>query len=430
MTRAAAPAPGRKPIWVDLSELVFTWNPAVQYYGVARTVIEIGYEMRRLDPSVRFAIYSPGHRGFFEVFPKFGTEARNGLIDLSLPKEALPIRLRHKFPTVNPLRDAVLAVVKPAVRALNRRRWGHVPQDLAVPVDLSGARLFAAGRYKVIADYLTQMGPRARFDLVPLIHDVIPLHYRGDHFSESLPTNYLLDISTVIAGAHRIVTNSRFTAHELAHYSGTGDLPAPLPPVTPVPLVHQYRETDEPMGIDLPKAPYLLMVGTLPGRKNLECTLAALRQLRATPGAAPTLVLAGARSPKVDAVIDGQFADLKDGIVHVHSPNQTELAALYRNAFALVIASRIEGWGLPLGEALWLGTPGFAAKVPALEEVGGDLACFFDPEDPDTLAALVARYLDDPRAYAALKDRITAAKGSLRTWTHVAQEALEVLSAP
>jgi glycosyltransferase involved in cell wall biosynthesis len=90
----------------------------------------------------------------------------------------------------------------------------------------------------------------------------------------------------------------------------------------------------------------------------------------------------------------------------------------------------MEGWGLPLGEALWLGTPGLAsAEAAALREVGGDLAQYFDPDDPTALAALIDQMHTDPESYGALKARIAAGKAGLRTWKHVAQDILAATSA-
>ena len=111
----------------------------------------------------------------------------------------------------------------------------------------------------------------------------------------------------------------------------------------------------------------------------------------------------------------------------VLNPNQAELRRLYQEALALVIPSRMEGWGLPLGEALWLGTPGLASATDALQEVGGTLAQYFDPDAPDQLAALIDTLQSDPEAYAALKAKIAAAHDSLRSWKDVAQGVLEAV---
>jgi len=88
----------------------------------------------------------------------------------------------------------------------------------------------------------------------------------------------------------------------------------------------------------------------------------------------------------------------------------------------------MEGFGLPLGEALWLGTPGLAASVPALREVGSDLAEYFDQNDPTALAALIDKWHTDPDVYAAVKDRVMRSHASLRTWKDVATDIVAAVS--
>lgn len=109
----------------------------------------------------------------------------------------------------------------------------------------------------------------------------------------------------------------------------------------------------------------------------------------------------------------------------VLDPNQNELRRLYEKAFALVLPSRMEGWGLPVGEALWCGTPALAADISALREVGGDLALYFDPDKPSDLADLIAGFQTDPASYTELRQRISAARPALRTWNDVAGDVLK-----
>ena len=87
----------------------------------------------------------------------------------------------------------------------------------------------------------------------------------------------------------------------------------------------------------------------------------------------------------------------------------------------------MEGWGLPLGEALWVGTPGLASTAPALREVGGDLAQYFEPGKPRELAAHIDALQSDPEARETLKNRIRAARPNLRSWRDVADGILQAL---
>lgn len=411
-------------LFFDLSEQFLANGHRFKYYGIVRTVIEVGYEMAK-DAEVRFVIFSPAHGAFFEVTPRLGDASPSGVMDSGLPPEATPIRLRQSFPGPNRLRDAVFPLVRAVVRRINLRRWRHVPDGMVRPVDMNGQILIALGRPKIMADYLVDLersGVRVR--MVPLLHDMIPLHAFADRVHRIFTSNFMHDNAHVIARSDLVLTNSRFTHDEITHFAGKGLLEG-LPAVVPVPLAHELRHTHEPMQIDIPHVPYLMCVGTLTGRKNLECVMEALMTLHAQGRAVPDLVLTGARRKRTeDYVAQARFVPLLGKIHFRRDPNQTELRALYESALALVIPSHMEGWGLPLGEALWVGTPGLASTAPALKEVGGDLARYFAPDDPAALAGLIDTLQSDTNAHQALKAQIVAARPHLRSWQDVAQGIL------
>ena len=104
------------------------------------------------------------------------------------------------------------------------------------------------------------------------------------------------------------------------------------------------------------------------------------------------------------------------------------MRALYEKAYALLLPSRMEGWGLPVSEALWCGTPALAADVPALREAGGDLARYFDPERPEDLADKLQKLLENPADYSELKKTIALSRPQMRTWRDVAQGILDAIT--
>ena len=165
------------------------------------------------------------------------------------------------------------------------------------------------------------------------------------------------------------------------------------------------------------------------GRKNLECILEAMLQLHNTGRPVPMLLLAGAHRKRTVACLNKpEIAPIKDKIQLILNPNQASLRLLYQKALALVIPSHMEGFGLPLGEALWMGTPALAAAVPALQEVGGDLAEYFNPSDSSELAALIDKMHTDPEAYEAVKDKVMRNHATLRSWKDVAADIIAAVS--
>jgi glycosyltransferase involved in cell wall biosynthesis len=418
------------PIYYDLSELFLSSGIKFKYYGIARTVMEVGYEMSRASADVRFVVFSPAHDQFFEVKPRFGPESVTGICDPNLPTEARPLRLRYSFAEPHKLRDTLYPTVRALVQRINLRRWKRaVPEDSLRKVNLTDKVLVSLGRPKMMADYLVAMqrqGVQMRF--YPLMHDMIPL-YEFSHLRQStFGRNFAHDNRIVIHHAEKLLTNSVFTKNEIEKFAASGHLPAP-PPIIPVALSHELRETNEPVRIEPPVATYLLGVGLMTGRKNLECLIQALLTLHNDNRPVPLLLLAGAsRKRTVTYLAKDEFEPIRRKIRFVLNPNQAELRLLYQNATALVIPSRMEGFGLPLGESLWMGTPALAANVPALREVGGDLAKYFEPDDPAALASLIDQLHTNSEALTALKNKIAHNRASLRTWKDVAEDIIEATS--
>lgn len=104
-----------------------------------------------------------------------------------------------------------------------------------------------------------------------------------------------------------------------------------------------------------------------------------------------------------------------------------DLPALYKNALFFVYPSFYEGFGLPVLEALSLGTPVLTSDNSSLPEVAGDAALYIDPHMIESIASGIERLLND----AALREKLSlAAKDSAGrfSWEHFTKVTLETLS--
>jgi glycosyltransferase involved in cell wall biosynthesis len=150
--------------------------------------------------------------------------------------------------------------------------------------------------------------------------------------------------------------------------------------------------------------PYVLTVGTLEPRKNLLTLLDAFDQLASEGNRAAAdldLVVVGGRGWRDRRLLRALGA--RSALGHVRwlgYVSERELIALYGDAALFVYPSRLEGFGLPVIEALACGTPVIASDVPALREVAGDAASFVPPGDAGALAGAIARLLADPTTAA------------------------------
>ncbi len=135
---------------------------------------------------------------------------------------------------------------------------------------------------------------------------------------------------------------------------------------------------------------YILFCGTIEPRKNLLMLLQALLDLR-RGGLRIPLVIAGQRGWGLQEWLPLR-RELAEQVTELGYTPSGQLPALYRAAAALVMPSLDEGFGFPLLEALASGTPALCSDIPALREVGGDQAVYFDLRQPqplrDELAAL------------------------------------------
>jgi glycosyltransferase involved in cell wall biosynthesis len=172
-----------------------------------------------------------------------------------------------------------------------------------------------------------------------------------------------------------------------------------------------------------PARPYLLAVGTLEPRKNLPVLVEAFRRLRRA-GRDLDLVVAGRRGWGEPP----PFEDLAPRVRLLGTVPDAGLPALYAGAAVFVQASRLEGFGLALAEAMAAGVPAVASDIAAHREVGGPAALYADPEDPGALAAAIAATLDDPTAARA---RVAAGRTRARgfTWEGCAATTLSVYRA-
>ena len=149
--------------------------------------------------------------------------------------------------------------------------------------------------------------------------------------------------------------------------------------------------------------PYLLAVGTLQPRKNLEAALVAFERA-GDAGLEHELVVIGARGWRDDAVVGRVRGSRYAARIRLTGfvPDD-ELAALYRGADALLFPSRYEGFGLPALEAMASGTPVVATRAGALPEVIGEAGVLVDPDDPDALSTALLELLADADRRARLR---------------------------
>jgi len=219
---------------------------------------------------------------------------------------------------------------------------------------------------------------------------------------------FKLVVPRAVQSAARVLTVSERTKTDLVELYDVSPEKIVVTPNGVDPVFRPRREGDSSLGDGLLQGPYVLSVGAIQRRKN------QLAALDAASAAGMTLVVVG---PEKDAAL---ALDLRRRGAQLEGYVGTErLAELYRGAACLVQASRYEGFGLPVLEAMASGTPVVAVPDAALREVAGTAAVFVEE---DALADGILRAI-------AERDRWVVAgleRARAFSWRAAAEQTLTV----
>jgi alpha-1,2-rhamnosyltransferase len=136
--------------------------------------------------------------------------------------------------------------------------------------------------------------------------------------------------------------------------------------------------------------PVFLMVSTIEPRKNHDYLLDAF-ELAWTAGSKARLCIAGRVGWKCDALLDRvrKHPELNQRLFMFNDLSDTSLEHAYSHASALVFPSYVEGFGLPLVEAMQRGLPAMGSDIPVFREIGGEFMAYFDLAAPQSLVDLI-----------------------------------------
>jgi glycosyltransferase involved in cell wall biosynthesis len=225
------------------------------------------------------------------------------------------------------------------------------------------------------------------YDLIPLSHPEFVGERRAEKFRKY--------IDSVIRNSDLIIAISDTVKQDIARY-----------------IQENYHEDDVcrrissfQLGADVPaisgsvrdrtaalfvkrtgNSPYLV-VGSFDPRKNHHQVLDAFELLWAT-GSKLQLCFAGRVGGLSENLVQriNAHPELGQRFHIFHDMNDAELQHAYKNCSGVILASTVEGFGLPIVESLWHGTKTFVSDIPIHREVGGDNCTFFPLTDPQILS--------------------------------------------
>lgn len=179
----------------------------------------------------------------------------------------------------------------------------------------------------------------------------------------------------------------------------------------------------------LRNTPAVLMVGTLEPRKGYDQALAAFEQLWQQQGTTPLLVMVGRPGWKTDALQEKLRIHPQAGkrLFWLEDVSDEYLERLYAACGGVLVASRAEGFGLPLIEAALHGKPVLARDLPVFREIEIAGLTYFNSNTPQGLASAMSSWLQ-PDFLSASLPAPSHATPRFPTWQLSAAQLLHALS--
>lgn len=224
--------------------------------------------------------------------------------------------------------------------------------------------------------------------LVVVAYDVLPLRH-PEWFPQSVPEQYAEWLEVVSDCADHVASISAATADAFAAELRSRGKPLPPRGISVFPMgcdgfVGPARET---LPGDAGREKRVLMVGTIEPRKGHAQALAAFERMWSR-GDRIELVIAGREGWDMSEWMRSlrAHAELGRRLHFLESPDDAVLAGLYRTCDLLLMASRGEGFGLPVVEGACRGIDLMLRDLPVFREVAGDGARYFSGDEPEALA--------------------------------------------
>lgn len=286
--------------------------------------------------------------------------------------------------------------------------------------------LDAAWMCRVKRSWLLPILKQQGVQIVVHIYDIISVMYPQYCLQRGV-YNFMDYIGAHLQYADKIIVNAQATVEELGKLSDKADIT--LPPCYVVPLGADFCKNKQIRKQDIDQTivqvaeskPFILMVGTIEPRKNHKLLLDAYDMGLKNMGY--NIIFAGYMGWDMESLEQRMksHSDYGKGIYHFEGLDDNTVSYLYQQAKFLAFCSYMEGYGLPIIEAMERGTPVLAADIPVLREVGEDYCVWFEQDNAQELCNKVKECSESMR-----KDDEKAPRISV-SWDECEKKMLEVL---
>lgn len=171
---------------------------------------------------------------------------------------------------------------------------------------------------------------------------------------------------------------------------------------------------------------YLLYIGAIQPRKNLEILVESFEKIKANFPQIK-LVIAGEKAWMWEGIMERiSSSEFRDDIIMTGGISFKSLPILYKNAKIFVFPELYAGFGIPVLEAMASGIPVISANNSSLSEVGGDAAEYFNATSSVELSEKIKKLLKDEKFCQSLIEKGKARAESF-SWEKCARETLDFL---
>ena len=260
----------------------------------------------------------------------------------------------------------------------------------------------------------TMGGTGKKYPLILTVHDLIYYRHRTP------PRNLPAIVRLIWRAYHVSFAPQRWAlrrADAIVTGSHTAKRELQAARMTDLPITVISSAVDPATAPPRPRERTLVYMGSFMPYKNAETLARAVA------------LLPGYRLQLLSKITDRDRARLSalapaGSIEFLNGVSDEQYAELLASATALLTASRDEGFGIPLIEAMSHGTPVVCSDIEVFREVGGDAALFANPDDPAAFAAQV-RALEDPAEWKR-RSELSLQRAGEYTWQASAATLLEL----
>jgi glycosyltransferase involved in cell wall biosynthesis len=221
-----------------------------------------------------------------------------------------------------------------------------------------------------------------------VLHDLAFIHYPG-HIKTSHYIFYKRYVPKFLKKATAIATVSEFSKRDIATtykidpnridvvYSAAKEIFKPVSARVREQVKNEYTSGKE----------FFLYIGAIHPRKNLVNLLKAFSIFKKRQKSSFKLVLAGRLAWKYDSFIQSlKRYKYRDDVIMLGYLSEEDLVRITGSAYSLVYPSLLEGFGVPVLEAMKCFVPVITSLHSSMQEIAGDAALYVDPNNPDDIA--------------------------------------------